>query len=235
MAYIQTAYATILDTSTFSFTSLQEVSKIGKQKVLVPQHLYPFQDKERLIRDTSTLLSRAEEFDLNNLHLYLYVMPNFSETYGTVVFPDKRTGKQLEYKMHNKAIYDGMDDVAYLDIDGTFAGERVRERIDLDEPPWGYPRYKQSKSHFSLRMKYAEDTVFNFGLTQDQYGVVYRGKQLEGTTYVLFMHAWAILLTDDMQFDSLVVLNGVKGGKLSVERFLYTVNPYIVKTMTLVR
>lgn len=74
---------------------------------------------------------------------------------------------------------------------------------------------------------------FSMGISANQWKVRYRGKLLHGTCYALLCGTWAILLSDDLKFDSLVYLNGVQDGTLLVEEIPYTANPYIIKVLTL--
>lgn len=73
------------------------------------------------------------------------------------------------------------------------------------------------------------------GLSHRQYEIVVNGKPLRGTCYALLLGTWAILLDDDLSFDSIAILRGVSTKSLEIEKFMYTVNPYIVKVMTLMR
>lgn len=74
---------------------------------------------------------------------------------------------------------------------------------------------------------------FSFGITQNQCGVVYKGQKLNRKFLVMMCGTYAVLLTDDMKFDSLAVLDQTIRGMIFVDKFLYSVNPYIVKLITL--
>lgn len=74
---------------------------------------------------------------------------------------------------------------------------------------------------------------FAAGISDNQWKVSYRGKLLDGKTYALLSCTYAFLLTDDLKFDTLVYLEGLKNGVLYVNKFVYTVNPYITKIMML--
>lgn len=78
------------------------------------------------------------------------------------------------------------------------------------------------------------DDWFVFGISPHPHEVKYRGRLLDGRSYALICGPWAILLTDDLRFDSLACLSLVQDRKLYVDRFLYTVNPYITKSILLV-
>lgn len=70
---------------------------------------------------------------------------------------------------------------------------------------------------------------FCYGVLPRPYKVVYKGHELGGTSLALLCGPWGILLGDDLTFDSLVCLKGVRQGVLTVDRFAYTVNPYVCK------
>lgn len=83
---------------------------------------------------------------------------------------------------------------------------------------------------------------FCYGISSEQYDIDYHGKHLNGRSYALLCGTWAILLTDELEFDSLVLLQGVvhgitgvPGAVLLVDRFIYTVNPYVLKIMLMSR
>lgn len=73
-----------------------------------------------------------------------------------------------------------------------------------------------------------------YGLTPQQFKLWYRGRTLNGWSYVFFAGNIIILLGDDFTFDSFALWSGqTPDGELVVEFFVYSVNPYIVKMMTL--
>lgn len=77
--------------------------------------------------------------------------------------------------------------------------------------------------------------VMCYGLKNTQYNIDYKGHELNGSAYALLIGTWAIILDDDLSFDSVAVLSSATADRLFVERFIYTVNPYIVKVMTLIK
>lgn len=76
---------------------------------------------------------------------------------------------------------------------------------------------------------------FSYGLIPQQYDVIYKGHSLNGTSYALVCGPWAILLDDDLMFDTLALLKGIKSRTLDVEQFFYTTNVYIAKMITLLK
>lgn len=74
-----------------------------------------------------------------------------------------------------------------------------------------------------------------YGLRHSPYTVIYKGKKLSGSCYALLCGACAIMLDDDLRYDSLALLNGANTVQLSVKRFCHTVNPYITKVMVMMK
>lgn len=72
-----------------------------------------------------------------------------------------------------------------------------------------------------------------FGISERRFRVIYKEKELNGMTYAFIYGPWAILLSDDMQFDTLVYLAGLRYGTLRIDKIIYTVNTYVLKMMLL--
>lgn len=71
--------------------------------------------------------------------------------------------------------------------------------------------------------------ALSYGIRYKRYKIVYKGHTLDIKCYAFLYGVWAILLKNDMSFDSLVTLIGASHDTLTVSDFLYTVNPYITK------
>lgn len=87
--------------------------------------------------------------------------------------------------------------------------------------------------HFRPITGLAKDNRYSYGLTPNQFKVRYMDEELNGTSLAIVFGHWAILLEDDLTFDTLVLLKGAKSDELNVERFVYTTNVYILKIMLL--
>lgn len=74
-----------------------------------------------------------------------------------------------------------------------------------------------------------------FGIRKGAYTLYYKGKQLGWQNYAFLAGTWAILLTDDLRFDSLVTLSGVDTYNMSIENVICTTNPNITKAVFLMR
>lgn len=76
---------------------------------------------------------------------------------------------------------------------------------------------------------------FSYGIRYEQLNVEYRHKKLDGKSYALVVGPWCILLKDDLSYDSLATLRGTAQHTLYIDKFIHTVNPYIVKVIMLKR
>ena len=74
---------------------------------------------------------------------------------------------------------------------------------------------------------------YHFGILPTKYALEYKNKELKQTSYALLCGTWAVLLSDDLNFDSCVALSGASRDKLQIESIFYTVNPFFVKAMAL--
>lgn len=77
--------------------------------------------------------------------------------------------------------------------------------------------------------------IFSFGLSPLLHKVKYAGNLLNGSSYMFVCGTWGILLDDEFRFDSLAILSRIHVRPTmivtTVDKFLYTVNPYIMKLM----
>lgn len=83
------------------------------------------------------------------------------------------------------------------------------------------------------RMK--AEVPFHYGIAPKTYQVKYKNRKLGGDCLAMLCGPWAVLLDDERKFDSLAVLSGASVHELVVDKFLYTVNPYIVKVMMITK
>lgn len=73
--------------------------------------------------------------------------------------------------------------------------------------------------------------LFNYGILHDKYDASYNGKMFFGWRYALLSGPWGILLSDSFEFDSLVILKSCRNNTLEIDKFVYTVNPQVLKVM----
>lgn len=74
---------------------------------------------------------------------------------------------------------------------------------------------------------------FYFGVRSTPFGVAYKDHALAGKYYAFIFGTWALLLTDEFEFDSFVLLEGADDGLLRIERIIQTVNSEFVKAKML--
>lgn len=84
-----------------------------------------------------------------------------------------------------------------------------------------------------LGSKQFDNAEMLFGISENRLKVIYKEKELNSMMYALIYGPWAILLSDDMQFDSFVYLAGNRYGTLRIDKIVYTVNTYMLKLMLL--
>lgn len=73
------------------------------------------------------------------------------------------------------------------------------------------------------------------GISSTKFGLMYKGKKLSRTSYAFLYGTWAILVSEKFEFDSLVFLNRVADDVLCIDKIVYSVNPYMVKIMLMIK
>lgn len=193
-------------------------------------------------------LSWRDSVELNNLTIHF---SNFTVVGGTPIydwhraiikFPDKRGRTvELDFSANPSFQYSPFEhEVKYL---SQVAYELLTNKISKQVVT------EFSDSQFSIRIHFehiaglgsmrdsgglARDK-FCFGIKHTPYSVIYHGRKLEGSCYAFLCGTWAILLDDDLSFDSLVTLRDNAQSSLVVDKFLYTQNSYILKVLMLRR
>lgn len=119
-----------------------------------------------------------------------------------------------------------------LNIAG-YDAKRYRHEFDSDE--WTKQNFYEVPDLGSKGVYRIGKNRFCMGISSRKWNLFYHGKKLSPTCYALLCGTWAILLTDDLKFDSLVYLGGVVPGVLYIEKIAYTVNSYLVKAMTVIK
>lgn len=248
MDYLKVSKGYFIDPVTFEF--IPDDGGILPENFIIPFFLW---DNFCLDMYNAGLTHPAVyEFDLNNLHfkcMNWFPFPNKIEGSQecTLVFKDKKSASDTTITVahyphfaYNYMSYGyGRDDdetmvLAYVTYIITIA-DKV---IELQEE-YKVPRRGCLFNHVTelMRVPTVDKTKeeFYYGLKSEPYSIMYRGKWLKNKSYAFLFGMWAVLLTDKMEFDSLAVLDGVVDGALQIRKFVYTVNPHIVKLMTLLR
>lgn len=187
-------------------------------------HSNPYVDKRK-----KRTYERTNVLKLNNL-TFIYGR-NYKS--GRFSFVDSNTGAITTISVHlepqAELMWGHMYAVNY-EISINFQSQRVVSQFY--HPRESGNRFLHVPRLYSTEID-GED--FNKGLVSDQFGITLRGHELEGQSYVLFAGCWGIILKDDLSFDSLALFDAVVGYDVYVERFVYTVNPYVTKMMMLTR
>lgn len=129
-----------------------------------------------------------------------------------------------EWGNHDSSGFDILDNVTYDIRSGSEVDQYVCKCDHIFDYIEGL-----SKAGF----KQFDNSDMQFGISEKRLRVTYKDKELNGTTYALIYGPWAILLSDDMKFDSLVYLDGLRYGTLYIHKIVYTVNTYVMKVMML--
>lgn len=72
-----------------------------------------------------------------------------------------------------------------------------------------------------------------YGIMPTKYSIIYGKHDIKRQNYAMLCGTWAVLLTDDMKFNSLVLLKGATEDSLYIDKFIYSLDPHIVKLMVL--
>lgn len=146
-------------------------------------------------------------------------------------------GVHLDPNDRIKILLESSNAIPYIDCYGRVFGERGKGSIrDFNmELPSRRRATQFITSDIGILYREIEkhNGEFPFGLSTRQYHVYYQGQELKGTSYAMLYGDVAILLGDDFTFDSVALLLRIDTGVLHVGKFVYSVNPYIVKCMTM--
>lgn len=75
--------------------------------------------------------------------------------------------------------------------------------------------------------------VMSYGMSHVKLPLQYRGQELNHKYYAFICGVFCIMLDDEMKFDSLALLSGMRKGVLYVDKFVHTASPYVAKIITL--
>lgn len=110
----------------------------------------------------------------------------------------------------------------------------VKSLQNLSERVEGKPRYAAIPNLVKPKPNNLAVNTLNYGIRSTKYNLVYREQNLE-PKYALLCGAWAILLSDALEFDSVVSLYTVSKEVLGIETIFYSVNPLMWKAKMLLR
>lgn len=248
MGYIQVGRETLVDTKTYKLVTVGDLLSLPPQSVAVPFYLFTHGGAAEWVEDgVKTLLkgwNRELESCLYLNKLNIDVKIDLDGLRVNMKFFDNLKDEWVKITMRVVSFHhDTSVDVAGADYDIRINKAVGKYHHNMTQPPWGIPMFRNMYGlcHFRLDLEHYD--WFPFGILPNQYQVHYKGHQMGGSCYALLLGPAAVLMDDDLQFDSLVFLNGVKGpikGKsetydIDVGRFMYTANRYVVKFITLAK
>lgn len=188
------------------------------------------------------IMERTTTIKLNNLEIqfdgYSLAPLHYDEKWFVKLkFKHEFLGKWMEIELEVSPLFNdppvgqGMRliEVNYvMEIDGSLR----RHKSTFQRSPFD-PHFKCINTLLRMGIGKPTPDMFMFGIKDLPYHVRYKGKILNGKSYALMLGTYAILLGDDMTFDSLVMLSGAENTILGVEHVAYTVNRYVTKVITL--
>ena len=212
--------------------------------IAVPFYLAQWTPNDKMKFGENAVVCNTEltfQLDLNNL--FVSWENGYGYKKGHLDFRDERSGHQVFIRL--EAITETAVSYSQIGTDEVFYGVDYRiQSTAFEQKPFRheYHGMAQTAKHFfnvedlgNRGIYKIGNNEFSMGLRSRQWKISYRSKLLSGKCYALLCGTWAILLDDDLKFDALVILNGVNPYQLSVEKFVYTTNPYILKAMMLLK
>lgn len=223
----------LLDREDWKFVHQSNLADID-----VPGFMWYFADKDTHIlrfegSDDTCVFRKVNVIELNGFSVDFY---RFS--YKTVTIKLKDREIQLGLNVYNpgwSTAYVGPRRLEGVDYRIKLGDEVKNFHTTLSEPSWVAPNFCRISGLGSCNANNIGMNWFMFGIQQSKYVVKYHGRRLTGTAYALLCGPYAILLDDNFGFDSLALLNGVTPAVLDVDKFVYTVNSYVAKILTLIK
>lgn len=172
---------------------------------------------------------RSYSMDLNNL------LVTFHPTYrGFEIHIKDETYINVGYffrYMTQKMGGQAYDEVVGVDFD--VAINRVRKDFRA-MPLERVPAFEYIIGLGTVTEDVQSRSKFCYGISDSQWRIRLRGRELNGKSYALLCGPCAVLLSDNFEFDSLMLLSGVSSKALDVAKVAYSVNPYVIKAATLI-
>lgn len=156
-------------------------------------------------------------------------------------FQDKLSGKisEMVIGIHQLQIpVMTSDHVVYLQegvvYEIFFNGKELRYQTMYSETRDSVPRFRTVKNLGKCLFR-GHDNDFYFGIPARKMKLLCRGHDLGQSKHIMLMGTWAVILTDELSVDSVVLLDGVGNSYISIDRFLYTQNGAYAKYLMLTR
>lgn len=229
MGYVLANREYLIDTDTWKFVPLMDLKRPFECEVPFPYWKYGSRTVHRQLAGfiKFNVFRLAPVLHLNNLHLQV----NMSDCIG-MQFTANGVSKAflLSFRCNcwrtQIAGLRTLNSVEYrLSDDGS-----VQQHMSV-VPEWhGQQLHKSASDKFESFVNF----TMQYMVSDEKFKIAYKGRKLELTSYVIIFGPWAILLSDSLEFDSLVYLSSVTHNlTLDIEKVAYSVNPYIVKMVVL--
>lgn len=238
MRYQQASRTHLIHPETFEL--VEELSE--PQEIAAPFYLNMFRPENRVNwKGVICQIELVFKLSLNELEVEFENGQMYKKAY--LDFRDDKTGHRvfMRLKVDTDTVvsYSGgsTDELFYgLEYKLDTAGYDPKfYRHDFDSDDWAKQNFCEIPDLGSQGVYRIGKNRFCMGISSRKWHLFYHGKEISHSCYALLCGTWAILLTDDLRFDSLVYLNGVVPGVLYMEKIAYTVNPYLVKVMTVIK
>lgn len=238
MRYLQADKCHLLNLETFEFLFLEE--RVKPALVDVPYWFWNYNESSRhfVLSDRNKPpceLKKTSQVRLNNLVMKSH--RGYAKV--CVQFLDEKTNafRKIElYSAPRSGPWVKDKGQTVVGVDFTIAEGDLPEMktycLFSDQVP-GDIRFRPLRGLDNREILGSKNEELSLGLRYEPFEVIYKSRKLHGKSYALICGYWGILLSDDMKFDSLVAFEGVSEQTLYVNRFLCTVNPYVVKILTL--
>lgn len=235
MRYLQANTSWFIDYESFEFVS--KMMCRGPFEVNVPFYLWSYGNQPIIQTDLGpdpySIFQKTSGVELNRLQIRF----RESHRYVDVWFFDKTKSEYVELDLScilHRGVHN-QSEIVGVDYHIIF-GNKIIKPITRFCPTFGIPKFPLIKELGNCNVNEAESfDVLSFGISRWRYCVVYKGHALKDTWLAFVCGTWAILLTDKLEFDSLVLLSRAVDGELGVDQIIYSVNPYIVKVKTMMK
>lgn len=246
--YLQTSNRHYLDTETWKI--IKQGQLVKPFEMVVPFWYWHFKEAtERCVRGMPkiidgkpkipvSLFRKQHTVELNDLSVqfgddFTHVLIKFfnvkRDRLSSIELATKLRWKWLPH-LSTRSFLGGVDYKCVLDDETPAKIETKFYQTLLSAPNFC------SIPNLSLDEKNSDEReMLYYGILPWQMDVKYKETWLNGQSWALLCGTWAILLSDDFKFDSLVALSGATCTTLVAERFLFTVNSYIRRMIFLAR
>ena len=235
---------------TFEFLPVAELDRIGRDShIWMPWYLWEYAPDARRV-------SKRKEVEVDGKRWFMHLDFEYSDCIrlnrlvvrvsdnkrvAHIEFYDKVQGRWVKYTCVNRPYIGPISGRGHhkpqtvgVEYTLTVNGESKHYDCHFDNSNWMWPNFRIINS-FAIHRSEGMGSIFMYGVSDRQWEICYRGKKLNGSSYIVLCGTWGILLDDDLSFDSLVYLNGAAQDMLDVQEFAYTVNPYVMKARVLLQ